>query len=295
MSALKRARAPDGACSLMRPAREFGIISALAGRPVGPAAPEVVVMCRLILLLAFLLGVAAPTAAFEGKPKLGPDAVPIIQQNTYLRESPAPDYWKLSAFYVPQFTSSACSVASVAMAVNFARGLPAAAEESIVTQTALLEAVGDKTWTDKGAEGGDGVTFEEFVSVLEDSLRRYGMEDHSLEVIRPTDASAASLAEVRRALAANEASDDDLILMYFNQGVLTGDWDGPHISPIGAYDQDARQVLIMDVDREWYIPYWSSDEKLLEAMLRPAPAEHGPLAGETGGLVWIKPTGPSIH
>jgi Phytochelatin synthase len=245
---------------------------------------------RLILLLALVLGVAAaPTTAFEGKPKLGPDAVPIIQQNAYLREAPAPDYWKLSAFYVPQFTSSACSVASVAMAVNFARGLPAAAEEPIVTQTALLETVGDKTWTDKGAEGGDGVTFTEFVSVLKDSLHSYGLEEHAIEVIRPADASAASLAEVRRALAANEDSDTDLMLMYFNQGVLTGDWDGPHISPIGAYDQGTGRVLIMDVDREWYIPYWSPDEKLLEAMLRPAPAEHGPLAGETGGLIWIKP------
>ena len=162
-------------------------------------------MCRLILLLALVLGVAAPpTAAFEGKPKLGPDAVPITEQNAYLRASPAPDYWKLSAFYVPQFTSSACSVASVAMAVNFARGLPAAAEEPIVTQTALLETVGDKAWTDKGAEGGDGVTFTEFVSVLKDSLHSYGIEEHAIEVIRPADASAASLAEVRRALAANE-------------------------------------------------------------------------------------------
>ena len=247
-------------------------------------------MCRLILLLALVLGAAtAPTAAFEGKPKLGPDAVPIIEQNAYLRASPAPDYWKLSAFYVPQFTSSACSVASVAMAVNFARGLPPAAEEPIVTQTALLDAVGDEAWTDKGAEGGDGVTFAEFVAVLEDSLRSYGVDDHAIEVIRPADASAASLAEMRRALAANEASEADIILMYFNQGVLTGDWDGPHISPIGAYDQSTGQVLIMDVDREWYIPYWSPDEKLLEAMLRPTPAEHGPLAGETGGLIWIKP------
>jgi Phytochelatin synthase len=253
-------------------------------------------MRRLILLLPLLLAAAvAPAAAFEGKPKLGPDAVPILQQNAYLRASPAPDYWKLSAFYVPQFTSSACSVASVAMAVNFGRGLPAAAEEPIVTQTALLEAVGDKTWTDKGAEGGDGVTFSEFVSVLEAGLRGYGIDDYALEVIRPANASAASLAEVRRVLAANEASDDDLILMYFNQGVLTGDWDGPHIAPIGAYDQDARQALVMDVDREWYIPYWSPDEKLLEAMLRPAPAEHGPLAGETGGLVWIKLAEPAVH
>jgi hypothetical protein len=26
----------------------------------------------------------------------------------------------------------------------------------------------------------------------------------------------------------------------------------------------------------------------LDALLKPAPAAHGPLAGETGGLVWIK-------
>ena len=248
-------------------------------------------MRRLLApLLVLVLAVAAgATAAFEGKPKLGPDAVPITQRTGYLRAAPAPDYWKLSAFYVPQFTSSACSVASVTMAVNFARGLPAQAETPLVTQTALLEAVGDPGWTDKGVEGGDGVTFAEFIAALGESLQRYGIEDYAIEVLRPADASASSLAEVRRALAANEGSGRDLILIYFNQGVLTGDWDGPHISPIGAYDQGAHQVLIMDVDREWYVPYWSPDEKLLEAMLRPAPAKHGPLAGETGGLVWIKP------
>ena len=47
--------------------------------------------------------------------------------------------------------------------------------------------------------------------------------------------------------------------------MITGD------SPIAAYDQETRQVLIMDVDREWYVPYWTTDTKLLEAMLRRAP------------------------
>src|SRR3712207_8995568 len=42
----------------------------------------------------------------------------------------------------------------------------------------------------------------------------------------------------------------------------TGDWDGPHISPIGAYDAQRHQVLILDVDRQWYVPYWSGDEQL---------------------------------
>ena len=175
------------------------------------------------------------------------------------------------------------------MAVSFARGLPAEAETPIVTQTALLAEVGDQAWAAKGAEGGDGVTFAELVAVVEASLRSYGVEGYAIEVVRPADDGASSLAALRAALVANEASERDLILVYFNQGVLTGDWDGPHISPIGAYDQGARQVLIMDVDREWYVPYWAPDETLMSALLKPAPAEHGPLAGETGGLVWIKP------
>ena len=137
----------------------------------------------LVSLLASLL--LRPALAFEGKPKFGPNAAPILEQTAYLRTAAAPDYWRLNPFYVSQTTSSDCSVAS--------------------------------------------------------------------------------------------------------KGVLTGDWDGPHISPIAAYNEETRQVLIMDVDREWYVPYWATDTKLLEAMLRPAPAEHGPLAGETGGLVWIKP------
>ncbi len=241
------------------------------------------------LVAAALIGLAAtPAAAFDGKPKLGPDTVPITAASDYLRQAPAPDYWRLSAFYVPQATSSACSVASVAMAVNFARGLPPGAEEAIVTQAALLEAVGDADWAAKGAEGGDGVRFDEFVAKLRAALAAYGLDGIGLEVIRPADASAASLATIRDALAANEGSDRDLILAYFNQGVLTGDWDGPHISPVGAYDAGTAHVLVMDVDREWYVPYWASDTKLLEAMLRPAPADQGPLAGETGGLVWLR-------
>ena len=243
----------------------------------------------MLQLLVVVVGLAAePALAFQGKPKLGPDAVPLTREANYLRAAPAPDYWKLSAFYVPQLTSSACSVASVAMAVNFARGLPEDSEEPLVTQSALLDKVADADWSKRGAEGGDGVTFDEFLTVLKESLTSYGIQDYALEVIRPHDAGAAALSEVRQALAANEASDHDLILIYFNQGVLTGDWNGPHISPIGAYDQNTHRALVMDVDREWYVPYWSPDAKLLDAMLKPAPTDQGPLAGETGGLVWIK-------
>ena len=241
----------------------------------------------LVSLLSSLL--LTPALALEGKPKFGPNAVPILEQTDCLRAAPAPDYWKLSPFYLSQATSSDCSVASVTMAINFMLGLPTGAEQPIVTPWLLLKKIGNAGWREEIGKGGSGVTFAEFVSVVKESLASFRLQDHVIEIIRPADDAPETLASLRHVLATNEASDQDIVLVYFNQGVLTGDWDGPHISPIAAYNQQTRQVLIMDVDREWYVPYWTSDSKLLEAMLRPAPAAHGRLAGETGGLVWIKP------
>jgi hypothetical protein len=247
-------------------------------------------MRSLLLLLLVVVGLlAGPGLAFEGKPKLGPNAVPITQRTAYLRSAPAPDYWALSPFYEAQRTSSDCAVASATMAANVLRGLPARADEPMVTESRLLSKIDDANWANEVAEGGSGVTFAEFVAIVNRALAAFDLQDRAVEVVRPTGDTAEALADLRRALARNEASDRDVVLVYFNQGVITGDWDGPHISPIAAYDEEARQVLIMDVDREWYVPYWTADTTLLQAMLRPAPAEHGRLAGQTGGLVWIKP------
>ena len=227
----------------------------------------------LVSLLASLL--LRPALAFEGKPKFGPNAVPILEHTAYLRAAPAPDYWKLNPFYVSQTTSSDCSVASITMAINFMLGLPADAEEPIVTQSLLLKKIADARWAKEVANGGSGVSFAELVSVVSESLATFHLQDHVVETVRPTDDTPETLSSLRQALATNEASDQDIVLVYFNQGVLTGDWDGPHISSIAAYDQEAGQVLIMDVDREWYIPFWTPDTKLLQAMLRPPPRMGG--------------------
>jgi len=53
---------------------------------------------RGFLLTALVLAGlgAAPSVAFEGKPKLGPEAVPITQQTASVRTAPATDDWTLS-------------------------------------------------------------------------------------------------------------------------------------------------------------------------------------------------------
>ena len=226
---------------------------------------------------------ASTARADAGKPKLGPDAVLVQQAPDYLRTHAAPDFWALMPHYASQTTSSSCSVASLTMLVNALRGVPPYAKDALVTQSALLEAAGIEKWTRDAAEGGAGVSFAEFETYARRSLQAYGLEPAGVDVFRPGDGGPAALEGLRRLLAENERNARDIVVVYFNQGVLTGDWDGPHISPIGAYDAERRRVLVMDVDREWYVPYWSSDEKLLEAMRRPWPGRPEP-----GGLIRVR-------
>jgi hypothetical protein len=242
-------------------------------------------MPRFLVALAFLLIVETTADARELKAKLDPHAIAIQQAPEYLRGNPAPDYWALSPHYVGQLSNSACSLAAITMLVNALR-MPTQADERLVTQAALRDRVANSEWTRRTSENGGGITWRAFAEYLSLSLAGYGL-DAQVEVFKPADNSAATLERLRHLLDANERSDRDIALIYYNQGVVTGDWDGPHISPIGAYDGERKRVLILDVDRDWYGPYWTSDEKLLEAMLRPAPARFGQLAGETGGILHV--------
>ncbi|AVW90920.1 phytochelatin synthase family protein [Celeribacter baekdonensis] len=240
----------------------------------------------LPLALATLASLSLPLSAQDAPlPKLGPNATPVTQATDYLRQAPAPDYWAFSPYVKMQFTTSACSVAAITGAVNGLSGLPANAEDTVMTQPDLLERVGDAHWSDISAEGGDGVTFAELETYAGEALIAAGLDSYTVSSFKPTDASDATLATVRAWLTLNEQSAEDAMMVYFNQGVVTGDWDGPHVSVIGAYDATKDEVLILEVDQEWYIPYWTSVPVLVEAMVKPTSAEHGVLEGETGGLV----------
>ena len=237
-------------------------------------------------LFVILLGTFA-SAQEAATPKFGPEAVPIFQSTKYLREAPAPDYWNLSPFYIPQRGSSDCSVAAIAMAVNALRGLPPNADQELVTENSLMAGVNDQDWMIKVTEDGSGVTFEDTTRYLRKAFDAFELNGVAITSVQPAEASAAALEGLRKALAENEKFSDNVMLVYFNQGVITGDWDGPHISPIGAYDEASDQVLIMDVDRNWYVPYWTSTETLLASLVKPIAEEHGVLAGGTGGYFLI--------
>ena len=237
--------------------------------------------------LLFVFLAAGSAMADAAKPKLGPNATPIFQSTEYLRSAAAPDYWALSPFYVPQRTSSDCSAAAAVIAMNALRGLPARADQEILTEDIFLKRVGDRKWRREVVENGPGVKFAEFAGYLRESARAAGLADATVSATQIREVGPSELDGLRKLLKDNETSAKDIMLVYFNQGVVTGDWNGPHISPIGAYDEARDRVLIMDVDRQWYVPYWTSTETLLAALAKPAPKDQGVLAGETGGYYLV--------
>jgi hypothetical protein len=243
--------------------------------------------CVVAVATALLAVLPAAAQEEDDYAKLGPDAHIFTADTTYLRSAPAPDYWAFSAFVKPQFSTSACSIASVTAAINGIMGQPEWASETIMTQEELLDLTGNAEWTAVSAEGGDGVTFQQLVDFTGAALAAVGL-DRSVMQFHPTTETDMARTQLVNMLAENEASADDAIMVYFNQGVVTGDWDGPHIALVGAYDAENERVLILEVDQHWYVPYWTSVDVLLEAIVKPTSAEHGVLEGETGGFVMIR-------
>ena len=182
-----------------------------------------------------------------------------------------------------QFTNCSCSVAGVACALNALVG-----KGPLITQQDLLAHVGGE-WTRQSRQDGDGVTFQDFVDRTGAALEAYGMADrYGVEVFKPKKENGDSLAAMLETYAQN-AADGGVSLIYFNQGEVTSDWDGPHVSVAGPYDPVRGRVAIVEVDQEIPETRWADEKAMLRALLKPAPENQGDLYGETGGIVRIFP------
>lgn len=248
-------------------------------------------LCLAIMILGSGCALAAPDPA-SIPPKYGPAAapcaVPLWQSPEYFQSAghPAPDFWALINYYTGQESGIYCSVAAVTMVLNAITRTSAdlRASDANYRQPQLLDDVRTSHWkervTGNGWEGRKGLTLAELEDVVGDTIKTYGLQGWTVTRRFFTEATPAALAELRAILEANEASSSDFVIAHFLQDKLTCDPGGPypHISPIGAYDAASGRVLILDVDREYYSPYWVSVERLLIALCARTPAfGHGGL------------------
>jgi hypothetical protein len=200
--------------------------------------------------------------------KYAPWVTLLSEDSTYLRRGPAPAYWALAPHYVGQITDCACSLASATMLVNAARRRAAReAGSKLVTQTMLLEAVDDAPWRDGvAADGGNGASLYELASLLARGLAACGHDGASVAAVPLAGSGADGLAGFRAALAEGEASAGRYFIANYYMAAAIGEGDYGHFSPLGAYDAASDRVLVLDVYRVEYEPYWLPVERLFAAM-----------------------------
>jgi hypothetical protein len=246
------------------------------------------------LLAAASLWIAASAWA-DTQPKYGPEALPLSspEGHAYFRSHSAPDFWAMVPFYVSQVDESACSIASVQMLVNAARGdLRLTANDELATPQSLIKKVKNKAWHQSTLMGipsglaGRGVNLDQLGEIAQEALEAYGLKVAGIEVTHAEDQSAKTLEKLKQALRTIEKN--DFVLINFDQGVFTGDTSAGHIAPLGAYDEENHRALVMDPDRKWYEPYWVSEKTLLAGM-----ATRDPQSSKNRGWVAIKLLNPS--
>lgn len=203
----------------------------------------------------------------DSPPKYAPWLTLLRDDQAHLRSRPAPSYWALAPYHVGQITDTCCSLATAAMLVNAARGSAhLRAGDKLVTQEDLLAAVGDPDWTFGCTDAeGHGASLREMAPIMERAYALCGVAEAAVEMVQTTDAPAAADG-FRQALAAIELSAATQLALNFDGAIVYGAADYGHFSPAAAYDERRDRLLVLDVDRGWFEPYWVPVDIMLKAM-----------------------------
>lgn len=230
-------------------------------------------LSKLILISQFFHLTLAPFVFAEppvsSKPKYGPSAIRLQDSHVYLQRYPAPDFWSLISYYLPQQSSRSCSAATLAMLVNAARSKQKLnTSDVLVTESGVLDKVNSVFWKMAVGEQGKGVTLEQLSKLANEALGAYGVKTKKVGVYYAETSTATTLKKLHRTLEQNEQNKDDFVIVNFQQSILTGDPEGAvgHIAPVAAFDLNTKKALILDPDRRYYEPYWVSEDLLLSSM-----------------------------
>ena len=176
-------------------------------------------------------------------------------------------YFALAEQFVTQSEPAYCSLSSLAMVLNALNFDPKkvwkgvwrwVSEETLQCETQVCGHTLEKVRR-------NGMDFNEFESLarchgIRIRAQRNDAKNHS-------EACNHNLSQFRSYVAAISSSDksESFIVANFSRKVLGQTGDG-HFSPIGGYHKDRDLVLIMDVARFKYPPFWVPLEMLWASM-----------------------------
>jgi hypothetical protein len=202
-------------------------------------------------------------------PKYSQENDRLALNHEYFRQNPAADFWALIPYYVPERNNASCSLATAVMVVNAARAEQTLhAADGLATQKDLLAKLKNKTMEQKLSDTGHGIDLEGLAKLVQSSFDIYGIKGARVTVVHVDQNEKETQKKIHRALIENEKSARNFMLVNYLQSTFTGDPEGAvgQIAPVGAYDEKKKRVLILDPDRDWYEPYWVSEETLVAGM-----------------------------
>lgn len=209
-----------------------------------------------------------PSETVPVKSKYGKEASTLSLDHAYFKEAEAPDFWSLMPFYEGQRSDSACSIASVTMVLNAVLSeRRISAKDEVTSQAGLIREMKNDKWRAAVTQGGAGLSLDQLKEMLTQGLKISGVKDFDVSVVHADSANGELRASLHQDLVENESSNRNYMIANFSQGIFTGDVAVGHVAPIGAFDEKRSRVLILDPDRQWYEPYWVSEEVFLKGLL----------------------------
>ncbi len=177
-------------------------------------------------------------------------------------------YQALSPYAVKQETDASCSLATAAMLVNAVKALrgdnsPPFSQEEILRRTA------SDAWDQAIAQGGPGLTLDQFGAILRQVFQAFELTGTSVHVIHIDNYSDQEIRNWHRVL---EGMATSILPIYFvvanfdMSKVVPLKGQVGHFSPIGDYDRERQRVFVLDVDPSIKRSYWVNERTFLKSM-----------------------------
>jgi hypothetical protein len=214
----------------------------------------------LVLTFTFLISTS------YAKPKYAATTVRALDATRYVKKNAAPDFWAMIFHYVPQ-GENMCQTATMSVIFNALRNQEELdSETKNITQADIIEKMNDPEWV-KAMKDKKCFSLDRFSELLKKALTTYFKDQYSVKVVHVDSLDSKSIKTYLKDFSENEKSAKNFILANFDQAVFTGESESAgHISPVAAYDAKSKRMMILDVDREWYTPYWVPTSEFFKAL-----------------------------
>lgn len=199
----------------------------------------------------------------------------------------------LMIYHEKQLLEASCSVATVVSSVNAIRSVQNGKVKRI-TQWEILDRVRTVNWkermSDSGYRGRRGLPLALLGKVVECSLDLYNVRYRSVDVVQACKAKASKpkRQELKRHLLAFEKKGDRVIIAHFDQGAFLPVLNIPHISAVGGYRPESRQVTLLDVDPAQEVPYRVDFDLFYKGLSNDYCGIFKPFGYESGGYVLVR-------